>query len=238
MVDATAKSKLYIGTTAAADDLIGFEADTYTEIKDIEDLGEIGEEAAQLTFVPVGGRGVHKKGATTGKVVNLVVGRNPTDPGQQALRAAAQSHLDYNFKLTLNNAAPPSVPSTFYFRGLTFPAATALGNAEAMIKDTHPIAINSEIIELEPGNVPALPTSLVLTPTDITIDVAFTGAVGVTSHQARYRQGAGEWTTWATIVTGGDITGLAPDTEYEVQVRGVNASGHGPAASDTVTTEA
>ncbi len=242
MADATAGSKLYIGTSAQADDLSDFEADTYVEIKQIEDLGEVGMETAAIQFRPVAGLGQHLKGSSIGKVVNLVIGRNPADAGQQALRDASRSHLDFNFKLQLANApgAAPTKPSTFYWRGLVFPATTALGNGESgVIKDTHPIGIQSDIIELEPGNVPGLPGSLAANASSSSvIAVTFTGGSGASSHQMRYSlHGQNAFTAWATFTSGSNITGLSPNTQYDIEVRGVNASGHGPAAATSETTD-
>jgi hypothetical protein len=140
---ATAKSKLYIGGSTAADDLAEFEALTWTEIKNIEDLGEIGQEASQLMFRPVGDRATHLKGNVAGTLINLVVGRIADDAGQVALRTAAGVHSDYNFKVSLNNT-PPTI---FYFRGVVFPPKVQLGNAEGIVRDAFAIGINSDIIE-------------------------------------------------------------------------------------------
>ena len=57
-----------------------------------------------------------------------------------------------------------------------------------------------------------------------------TGRPGITSYDLQYQvQGASSWTNGPQDVSGtsASITGLVPDTEYEVQVRATNAEGDG-----------
>lgn len=63
------------------------------------------------------------------------------------------------------------------------------------------------------------------------IDLTFTDAAGATSHQ--YRLDGGAWTALASDKT---ITGLTTLTEYAIEVRGVNASGNGPASNVLIAT--
>ena len=49
-VSTTAGAKIYIGTTVDAPNISAFKADSYTEIKEVEDLGEFGDESSEVEF--------------------------------------------------------------------------------------------------------------------------------------------------------------------------------------------
>ena len=46
----TAKSKFYVGTTAAATEVTTFAADTYKSVDEVENLGSWGPEGKEINF--------------------------------------------------------------------------------------------------------------------------------------------------------------------------------------------
>ncbi|MFG1221713.1 phage tail tube protein [Xanthobacter wiegelii] len=144
----TAGAKIYIGTTAAAANLTAFEADTYTEIKEVEDLGEFGDESAEVEFTSIGdSRKRRYKGTRDAGVLELVCGRDPLDAGQIAALAAEQVKDAYNFKVVVNDAPVGGTPTTYYFRALVMSAKNSFGTVDNIVKVTFNLAINSAIIE-------------------------------------------------------------------------------------------
>ena len=150
------KSKIYIGTSVEAASLAEFEADTYTEIASVIDIGEFGDQANEIAVAIIGaGRITRMKGALDAGVIDLVCGREPLDPGQNALRDALASPLDYNFHILLADLqAAGGTPSEFYFRGPVMSARNVLGTLDNLIQTNFQIAINSDILEVV-ATVPA-----------------------------------------------------------------------------------
>lgn len=151
----TAGSKLYIGTTADIDFTSGvtaladFVADAYTEIKEVEDLGDFGDESAEVEFTAVGdSRKRRYKGTRDAGVMAVVCGRDPLDAGQRAAIAAEKVKDAYNIKVVLNDGPVGGTPSTFYFRALVMSAKNALGSVDNIMKLNLNLAINSQIVEV------------------------------------------------------------------------------------------
>lgn len=117
----SAGSKLYICTTNAPPatfDAAGFGAQTYVEVKELTNIGMIGEVFSLVTHEPVGDPTVYKfKGNANSGQLALQGARAPTDPGQAKLLTALQDPLAYSFKLTLGGGASGSPQATLYFQG-------------------------------------------------------------------------------------------------------------------------
>jgi hypothetical protein len=151
MADTAAGAKLYIGTTTGATVQSEFEGDSYTEIKEISNIGQFGAAANVLTFPVLGDDYVLKaKGTRNAGDPAVVVGRNPTDPGQLALRAAEATNNYYNFKLDLADSQSPTMTNTVvYFRALVTGKPTDVGGVEDFITDTFTLAIYPAPIYVE-----------------------------------------------------------------------------------------
>lgn len=149
-VNTAAESTLAIGTTAAADDQTSFEADTYAEVGEVEDLGEFGDQAEEVTFTALANRRTRKfKGSFNAGTVTAVCGFDSSDAGQDAMIAAFASDDDYNFRVMLNDTpAGGSTPTTLYFRGKVMSKQKNVGNVSNVVRQTFAIGINSEIIEV------------------------------------------------------------------------------------------
>lgn len=149
-ISATAKSKVYIGTTAAAVIVEDFEDDTFVQVKDVVDMGEVGFTAAEITGTFVDQDFVRRrKGALDSGTVELIVARNPADAGQNALRAAAFDDELHNFKVELNDKPEAAGTNTvFYFRALVMGNKSALGTSENLLQTTFPLGIDGGILEV------------------------------------------------------------------------------------------
>ena len=150
MISAVARSKIYIGTTAAASTVSEFDADTYTEIKEIEDLGEFGDTFEEITFTSIDDGRVRKlKGTADAGTIELIVGRDPLDPGQNALRAAVKSDLAHNVKVVLNDKPDATgTPTEFFFKAMVASSKNQLGGANEVTKQAFTLSITTEILEV------------------------------------------------------------------------------------------
>ena len=155
-LNTTGGTGFYIGTTAAAANLTAFKADTYVEVKEIEDVGEFGDDASAAEFTSLKGtqgnpRTVRIKGAQDAGILTLTCGRDPLDAGQRAMIEAQKSGWEeedeFNFKVVASDAPAGGTPSTFFFRGQVMSAKVNFSGADDVTRITFQIAINSEILE-------------------------------------------------------------------------------------------
>lgn len=149
-------AKIYIGTTAVINwtsdttALSAFTADTYTEIKGVEDLGEFGDEANPVEVTTLGdSRKRRLKGTNDAGTFDLVCIRNSDDAGQRAVIAAQKERDSYNIKVVVNDAPTGGTPSTFYFSALVMSSKVGVGSADNAVKLTATMAINTAILEVE-----------------------------------------------------------------------------------------
>jgi hypothetical protein len=155
-VNTAAGSRTFIGTTApineasASSAITSFEADTYNEVGEVEDLGEFGDEATEVTFTALGNRRVRKfKGSLNAGNATMTCGDDPEDVGQQELLQAFDSQLDFNFKVTLNDALTISgEPTVQYFRGKIMSKRRNIGTVDNIVRRTFTVGINSPIYEV------------------------------------------------------------------------------------------
>jgi hypothetical protein len=144
--------QIFIGTTISAENLSQYLSDSYTEISEVEDLGEFGDEAEEVTFASLADGRLRKlKGVRNAGTMALIVGDDPADAGQAALVTAEADVLDYNFKVVLNDKLTDSgTPSEHYFRGKVMSKRLAVGTVNNVLRRTFNIGVNSEIIEVDP----------------------------------------------------------------------------------------
>lgn len=156
-VQAAAGTKIYIGTTAIPpniedlDDaaaLAIFEADSYIEVGEVENLGEYGDQSSDVTFESLNdSRTRHLKGTRDAGVLPLVVGDDPDDEGQVALIAAEAQPLDYNFKVVLNNKLTLGGTGQIdYFYGKVMSKRLSVGGVNDVVRKNFSVGINSRIV--------------------------------------------------------------------------------------------
>jgi hypothetical protein len=151
-IQTTSGTKFYISTTAAAstvDDVAGYEALSWTEIMEVEDLGNIGDVSSEVTGAAIGDSRVRKaKGARNAGTMNVVCFDTvPLDAGQTAVITAEESNDNYAFKIELPDAAPAvgSTPTIQYFRGLVMSNELRLGTNDNIRRRSFNIGVNSAV---------------------------------------------------------------------------------------------
>jgi hypothetical protein len=161
-ISAAAGARVFIGTTAIpvigpdyidADVLLEFEADSYIEVGEVEDLGEFGDESEEIPFTSLADSRVRKlKGPRDAGSIPIVVGDDVLDDGQAAMEAAERTPLDYNFKIILNDAQTlGGSNSAHYFYGKVMSKRRNVGQANNVIRRTFNVGINSPIISTDPS---------------------------------------------------------------------------------------
>lgn len=141
-----------IGTADTATTLLEFQAETYTSIANISDVGEAGSQAEIIVGKFVDKKFSRKiKGTRDNGDMALIVARDSSDPGYQALVAAEQTDDLYNFKVELSDkpsvgASPKN--SVFYFSALVASAKHGLGEADNLVSTTFTLAIDGPIFEV------------------------------------------------------------------------------------------
>ena len=144
-------SRFFIGTTAPADDLAEFEADSYIEVGEVEDLGELGDEAEQITFTALKDGRVRKlKGPRDAGTMAIVCGADSSDEGQAAMIEAEASPLDFNFMVILNDQLTLSgTPTTLFYRGKVMSKRRNIGNVSNVVRYNFNVGVNSAVLEVQ-----------------------------------------------------------------------------------------
>ena len=152
-VQTASGSKLYLSnavTTVSTQ--VAFEALTWVEIGEIENLGDIGLEWSAITAATLSDRLERTwKGTEKASTMPLQLLMDPSDTGQTLLRGAAyESDDEYGVKVTLNDAGSgsPSSPTTFYFRGRVMSYTRQIGTTENVVRATSNVAVNTRPIEV------------------------------------------------------------------------------------------
>jgi hypothetical protein len=151
-----AGSKLFICTTPQQSNLIesAFAGLTWVQIKGVGSLGETGTTTNILTYDTWDDDVVQKaKGMSNAGDPEIELARNPTDPGQVALRAAALTNLNYAFKVERNDepdADPDSTPTVIYHRGLVTGPRRPNGRNEDFDLEVFSLGMNQKEIVVNP----------------------------------------------------------------------------------------
>jgi len=149
-VNTAAESRVFIGTTGQANSVIDYESDSYVEVGEVEDLGEFGDTAEEVTFTALADRRTRKfKGSFNAGTLTIITGSDPADSGQQALLAAFATDFDYNFKVTLNDELTlGGSPTTLFFSGKVMSKTRNVGQVNNIVRQTFMVGINTEILEV------------------------------------------------------------------------------------------
>ncbi len=151
---ATDGSKIYIGGAVeakSADWVEGdFDAQSWTEISWLENIGAFGDEASEVTFDAIGEKRTQKlKGVRNAGNMELAIGIAYADSGQIALKAAETVDDDYAFKVEFDDAPGGGTASLRYFIGKVMTAREALDSANSVMRLNATIAINSNIVQVD-----------------------------------------------------------------------------------------
>lgn len=150
-VNTAAGARFSIGTKTPFTTATAYAGDTWTEVAEIENLGEFGDQVSASTFTALANRRVRKfKGTFDAGDMALTLGFDSGDEGQDLLNVALKDETssDYNFKVELEDG------DIFYFAGKVMSRRIAPGAAADIVKANVSIAINSEVLEVEPAVTP------------------------------------------------------------------------------------
>lgn len=143
-------AQFYIGpVNSTADDHTAYTALTYVEVKEVESIGEFGDQASTITFTSLGDARVRKrKGVRDAGDLNVVVASDPLDTGQGNMIASQATDFSYAFKVQLADGADANdTDSHFHFRALTSSARLNVGAANNIIKRAFAVLIDSKVVE-------------------------------------------------------------------------------------------
>lgn len=150
-IASTTGAKIYIGpVNTTANDETAYAALSYTEIGEVETIGEFGDQASTVTFTALGDARVRKrKGVRDAGDLNVMVAYDARDAGQIAMIAAQATEFSYAFKVVAADAPDANdTDSTFFFRALVSSGRLNIGSANEIIKRAFACLIDSAIIEV------------------------------------------------------------------------------------------
>lgn len=141
-VQTSAGSKLFIGTTAA-----NAATDTYVEVAEVTNIPEFGRAYQEITHQSLGRRDTQKfKGSYNEGSITLALGRDMSNAGQAALRAALDSDSDYNVKITLNDTPSTGTspkPTTYLLKAKVMSFTTNPGGPNQIVGASVMLGISS-----------------------------------------------------------------------------------------------
>lgn len=261
MIDTTAGTRLFIGPVVninsikamTDEDAVSFfeaiSGGDWIEVEEIESFGELGDNSEVATFVSVKDRRVRKlKTTRDAGTMAVVVGRDPLDPGQAALKAAEK--LDYNraFKVLYPDAADDEHTNSIeYFGGLVLSRPTNLAGAADVTKRTFNIGVNTAVYEVVSESsvvatnlvLPSIIGAAVQVGVELTaIEGEWTGEPSSYTYQWQHdASGNGSFTNVSVGGTGKKYTPVVGDVgdSLRVQVTAVNGAGSSSAANSLGT---
>lgn len=154
--NSNAGSKLFICVTPQPDDLDAteFAGLTWVQIKGVGNHGETGSSTNILNYDTWDTDVIQKsKGMTNAGDPEIELARNPSDAGQDALRAAALTNFNYAFKIERNDKPDANVnskPTTVYNRGLVTGPRTPNGRNEDFDLEVYTLGLQQRQIVVDP----------------------------------------------------------------------------------------
>lgn len=152
-IQTTSLVKLHIGPqNNVADDTTAYELLSYTEVADVEDLGDFGDTFEQVDFIALSDARKRKfKGSVDAGTLSVTLGLNVSDAGQAAVETARDATgattSEFAFKVELNDTAGTN-PTTYFFRALVNSYTQNVGAANSIVGSTVVLAINSAVRKL------------------------------------------------------------------------------------------
>lgn len=171
--NANAGSKLYIASASVGDTDLAqgdYEALTWIQVKAVGSHGEVGTTTNILTYDTWDTTVTQKaKGISNAGDPEIELARLPSDPGQQLLRAAALTNLNYAFKIERNDKVDSDGnPTIIYNRGLVTGPRRPMGRNEDFDLEVFTLGLQQIEIVVNPttaGNPPVLTVNPAITGT-------------------------------------------------------------------------
>ena len=140
----SAGTKIYISAgQPATNDASGYGALTFTEIKEVTDIGSIGAEFGLVTHMPVADPTTYKlkTNSNTGQLA-LKGARVTTDAGQTLLRTAAASRASHSIKITLANGV------NLFVQGLVMGYTTNIAGVANITAFESKVELSGDLVEV------------------------------------------------------------------------------------------
>lgn len=119
----------------------GFESLTFSEVKEVVDLGEFGRQYNLVTHNPLSDRRtVKRKGSYNDGSVTVQMARVPSDAGQTILLAAVDSDASISVKVELQD------DSVMYFSAQAMGYPTSVGTVDQITSASVVLEIDNDII--------------------------------------------------------------------------------------------
>ncbi|NDV52167.1 hypothetical protein [Salipiger sp. PrR003] len=149
----TAGAKLFIGGVQPmkSEDFVltDFDGQTWTEIKELEALGSLGDSANEITQDIIGEKRTKRlKGTRVAPPMEVIAAINYEDAGQAAVIAAEKTDDDFAFKIQLDDAPSGGTPSERYFIAKIASATEAYDTANSVMKLNMSLWINSNVVRV------------------------------------------------------------------------------------------
>ncbi|MCA0257133.1 MAG: hypothetical protein LCH47_11125 [Proteobacteria bacterium] len=129
--------------------LADFNAEVWTEIKEVEAAGSAGDTSEAINFTALGDKRTRTiKGPRSAGTMEIVCGIDPSDAGQLAVVAAEKTNSDYAFKLVFNDAPAGGSPSERYFIAKVMSQSEQFDQASSVMKINIGLGINSNIVRV------------------------------------------------------------------------------------------
>lgn len=153
--NANAGSELYVCATAQQSDLdrADYEGLAWVQVKAVGSHGEVGSTTNILTYDTWDTVVIQKaKGMTDAGSPEIELARIPNDPGQEILRTAARTNLNYAFKIVRNDEVSATAsPTVIYNRGLVTGPRRPMGRNEDFDLEIFTLALNQEEVIVDAG---------------------------------------------------------------------------------------
>jgi hypothetical protein len=148
------ETKIYVAAAVAAEpaNAAAYAGLTWTEIGNVDSVGEYGDEAAEVTANVLGqGRTKVMKGVRNAGGMSLVVNRDDGDTGQAAMVAAELTKFTYPFKVVYpNRLNATGTDGVDYFIGLVMSKRVSGGQVDSIVRRTFNVRVNSKVTEVAP----------------------------------------------------------------------------------------
>jgi hypothetical protein len=154
MINTAAGAKLLIATTPGIPaNLAAYQALTWTEVGEVEDLGEFGDESDSVSFTALADARTRKmKGPRDAGTMAIVVGDDMLDDGQIAMEAAEATNINWPFQIQLNDAITVGGDdSTHFFSGMVMSKRRNVGNVSNVVRRNFSVAVNTAILSTDPS---------------------------------------------------------------------------------------
>mgnify|MGYP005853852213 CR=1 FL=1 len=146
--------KLYVCETPQSSDLsqAGFEGLTWVEVGNVVTLPDFGITDNIVSQDNINtGVSQRRKGFRSASDTEVVVGYDPGDDGQTAIRAAAATKFNYAFKLEASDAPDAITTNSIrYSRGVIGGPNFAGGGGEDWDNETYQLGLNQEPVIVAP----------------------------------------------------------------------------------------